>query len=272
MLAEAGRATPRLDAEVMLASFLKVERLDLWREPERTLEETDLPVFSSWVARRAAGEPVAYIVGHKEFWSLDFEVNREVLIPRPETEVLVEEVLKVAPQEGIRVLDLGVGSGAIVSALACELPRASFVATDISWAALAVAARNAERHGTRRRIRFICGDLFVPLKGRFDIIVSNPPYIAAEEFTGLPVGVRDYEPRMALVGGPDGLSFLRRIILEASPYLNPGGWLFVEMGVNQQAAVEGFLVQAGFDDIDFRRDYGGTIRVARGRKVEKSYG
>ncbi len=265
-LEEAGRPTPRLDAEVILAHLLNSDRLALLKERERILEEAVLVRFQEQVERRARGEPVAYITGRKEFFSLDFEVNREVLIPRPETEILVEEVLKVAPPGPVRILDLGTGSGAIAVSLACELRKSRLVATDLSAGALATAARNAQLHGIGKRVGFVLGDLFSPLRGSFDIIVSNPPYIASGEFPLLPPGVRDYEPPMALIGGEDGLGYLTRIIAEAPDYLRKDGWLFLEIGSGQQRPVEEHLLRAGYGEIGFRCDYGGMIRVARARK------
>jgi len=225
--------------------------------------------FGKWLERRLNGEPVAYIIGSKEFWSLLFEVNREVLIPRPETEILVEEALQTGKKmmpSGLRILELGVGSGAISVALARELIDASLVATDISAGALALACRNACTHGVADRIEFQCGDLFTPVVGTFDLIVSNPPYISDEEFGQLPRGVREYEPRQALLAGDGGTACHREIISGSRKHLRRGGWLLMEMGAGQEEIVNELLKRSGvFDQIETRLDYGGVERVVRAK-------
>lgn len=268
LLEEAGSATPRLDAEVLLSHFLKIDRLVLITEPQRSLTEDEVRDFIFWVERRTLGEPVAYITGRKEFWSLPFEVNPDVLIPRPETELLVEETIKeAAGSKEIRILDLGTGSGAIAVALAHELRNATLVATDISPMALMTAERNARTNGVADRITFLLGDLLSPVVGFFDIIVSNPPYISEEDFPLLPVGVKGYEPSSALLAGPDGTGVLRRIIEAAPTFLKPGGSLLLEIGARQRDAVALLLGRAGLIEPVFRRDYAGYWRVALARKV-----
>lgn len=264
-----GSTSPRLDAEVLLASYLKTDRLELYKAPEKILGEADLAGFGKSLERCLNGEPVAYIVGFKEFWSLLFEVNREVLIPRPETEILVEEALQVGKKimpPALRILEIGVGSGAISVALAKELPDARLTATDISAGALALARRNALVHGVADRIEFLCGDLFVPVAGTFDLIVSNPPYIAAEEFVQLPRGVREYEPRESLLADEQGTACHRKIIAGSGKHLRKGGWLLLEMGAGQQEIVFELLQKTGcFERIETRRDYGGVERVIKAR-------
>ncbi len=256
----------RLDAEVLLANFLQIDRMELLKEPGRLLTQQERDGFSSWVERRCQGEPVAYICGRKEFWSLPFEVNPQVLIPRPETELLVEETLAVvSAAAAIEILDLGTGSGAVAVALAHELKNARLTATDNSPAALNTAQRNARTNAVAGRITFLLGDLFSPLKGRFDIIVSNPPYIATDDLHLLPVGVRDYEPSLALDGGAAGLTVIKRIIDSALGFLQPGGWLLLEIGAGQRDEVAAFFGEAGFDEPFFRRDYAGHWRIARAR-------
>jgi len=268
LLEKASSATPRLDAEVLLSHFLNIDRLVLITEPQRPLTEDEVRDFSFWVERRALGEPVAYITGRKEFWSLPFEVNRDVLIPRPETELLVEEAIKeAAGRKDIRILDLGTGSGAIAVALAHELRNATLVATDISRRALMTAERNARTNGVDDRITFLRGDLFAPVTGLFDMIVSNPPYIAETDFPLLPVGVKGYEPSSALLAGPDGMGVLRRIIEAAPTFLKPGGSLLLEIGARQREAIALLLGGAGFIEPVFRRDYAGHWRVAKAKKV-----
>ncbi len=272
---EQGLASPRLDAEVILAHVLEVDRLYLYRNPEESLTQEVVSAFQSMTARRLRGEPVAYLLGRKEFWSLVFEVNEQVLIPRPDTECLVEEVLKVCAavvSSGFRILDLGTGSGAIGVALAWELPHAHVIATDISPGALDVSRRNARRHGVEQRMTFLVGHLFTPLSGKFDIIVSNPPYISATEFETLPLDVRDYEPVSALLAGPVGTIFHEQIIAECAEYLNEGGRLFLEIGSDQRQRVEAMLAAADlFEEIRFRRDDAGLDRVAVARRKQAAW-
>ena len=268
-LTACGSPSPRLDAEVLLMHLLKTDRLQLITQPEKTMTEAEIAGYSRWVERRCQGEPVAYIVGEKEFWSLRFEVNREVLIPRPETECLIEEVLeRTAPKtDEPRIIDIGTGSGAIGVVLAREIPDARVVATDISSGALEVARRNAIRHGVADRMEFIQGDLCAAATGVFDIIVSNPPYIPDEAYPLLPEGIRAFEPRQALIAGPDGTAFHRRIIREGAHRLKAGGWIFLEIGEGQQGLVEALFRETGvYETIRFRKDYGGIERVAVARR------
>jgi release factor glutamine methyltransferase len=265
-----GCASPRLDEEVLLAHCLGKDRLYLFTNADRRLPETDVQRFLQLASRRRQGEPVAYIIGRKEFWSGVFEVNRRVLIPRPETEILVEECLKVhaAANSGhARILELGTGSGAIGVTLAAELKDVFVAATDISPEAVAVARRNARRCGVENRMAFLAGNLFAPLSGKFDMIVSNPPYISEREYEDLPADVKLYEPSLALKAGPDGMDFHREIILQSDGHLKAGGWLMLEIGSGQKEETEALFRQAGlFDEIRFRRDYAGWYRVAAARK------
>ena len=268
-LNHSGSPSPRLDAEVLLMRLLGMDRLQLLMQPERELSEEEAAGFARWIERRGLGEPVAYILGEKEFWSLRFEVGREVLIPRPETECLIEEVLRFYPPpgDGLRVLDIGAGSGAIGVVLARELPASRVAATDISPGALAVARRNALAHGVADRMDFFQGDLFAAVSGNFDIVCSNPPYIQEDQYDLLPAGIRNFEPREALTAGPEGLDFHRRIIREGAHCLKAGGRIFLEIGEGQRDRVAALLREDGhFDDISFRKDYGGIDRVASARK------
>ena len=268
-LTASGSPSPRLDAEVLLMHLLKTDRLQLLTHPEKILTEAEVAGYSRWVERRCQGEPVAYIVGEKEFWSLRFEVNREVLIPRPETECLIEEVLgcPVPEADAPRIIDIGTGSGAIGVVLAREIPAARVVATDISSGALEVARRNAVRHGVARSHGIYPGGSLCNRYGAFDIIVSNPPYIPDDVYPLLPAGIRAFEPRQALIAGPDGTAFHRRIIREGANRLKAGGWIFLEIGEGQQGLVEALFRETGFyDTIRFRKDYGGIERVAVARK------
>jgi release factor glutamine methyltransferase len=238
---------------------------------EQSLTENELQEFRRCIERRRYGEPVAYIVGKKEFWSLPFEVNSHVLIPRPETEILVEEVLKVCSgrkTENLRILEIGTGSGAISIALAHELKNAQIIATDISQDAINVALRNAQINNVASQIHFLLGNLFETVSGKFDIIVSNPPYISNEEYDCLPSGIRDFEPETALLAGADGILFHREIIKAGGVYLKAGGWTFMEMGDGQKELVEFMLNEFGlYDNIAFRNDYAGINRVAIATRV-----
>jgi len=257
-----GLPTPGLDAQVLLAHSIGRDRGFLYAHPERVLSSAEATHFRSLVARRIKGEPVAYITGEKEFWSLTFEVSPDVLIPRPDTEILVEEVLKLfGRDEKIRILEIGTGSGAISIALASEREQVSITATDCSPEILMIAARNALNNNVRKRISFLCGDMFEPVRGIYDIIISNPPYISEEEFSLLAPGVRGYEPRRALLAGPDGTQFHRGLVQGARPFLAEGGWLAMELGVGQRDVLEKILHESDYCDIAFHCDYAGIERV-----------
>ena len=264
-LAVAGVENGRLDAEVLLARACGVSRAMLMSDAAR-LNPDVIRKFRRTVARRAEREPLAYIIGHKEFFSLDFEVTPAVLIPRPETETLVEEALKfLTPRKPPRVLDIGTGSGAIAVAIAMNALDAHLVATDISESALEVARHNAMRHRCEDRIDFIDTDLFPPGDARFDLIVSNPPYIADADLDALQPEIRLHEPRLALAAGADGLDFYRRIVAECRSRLNPDGALMVEIGAGQLNAVQALFRRAGFSNIDAVRDLARIDRVVAAR-------
>ncbi|SRR5581483_2383192 len=272
-LAAAGSASPRLDAELLMAEALGVERVRVYVNANHALVDAALAHFRALVKRRASGEPVAYIIGHREFWSLDFVVTPAVLTPRPETELLVETALKLmASKASRRILDLGTGSGAIAVALAKEIAGAEIVATDIFRAALEIARANARQHGVDHRIAFFAGDLFAPvaaMTGCFDLIVSNPPYIRRADIAALPRDVRDYEPRIALDGGADGLDFYRRIATEAPDYLSAGGFVAVEIGAGMGAEVAQLFAEAGFADVRLEKDLAGLERVVSARRTAR---
>jgi len=270
LLESSGLTNSRLDAEVLLAFCLKKERASFFTHPEEALTEKALKEFQRLVERRKLGEPVAYITGRKEFWSLPFKVNKHVLIPRPETEILVEEVLKICPRtEGInpRILEIGTGSGAISIALASELKNANITATDSSPEAVAIAARNAEISSVTGKITFLVSDLFELMSGKFDIIVSNPPYISKAEYDQLPLGVRGFEPESALLAGVEGTEIHREIIQGGASFLKGGGWLFMEIGAGQKDRIENMLKESHlYDKITFRNDYAGIVRVVVARR------
>lgn len=255
----------RLDAELLLATVLGKPRSYLHAWPEHALTEAQARQFAALVARRAAGEPIAHILGNREFWSLELEVTPDTLIPRPETELLVELALARIPNDAAwRIADLGAGSGAIALAIAHERPRCHIDADDISAPALAVAERNAHRLGIGNA-HFHIGAWHEPFSGiRFDMIVSNPPYIRTDDPHLLEGDVR-FDPRSALVAGGDGLDDLRRIIAGAPAHLRPGGWLLVEHGYDQGVPVAQLFTQAGFIEVRTHADLAGQPRVTEGR-------
>jgi release factor glutamine methyltransferase len=269
-LESAGIPSPRLDAEVLLSFCLKCDRLEFFKNPLMPVDEKTLASFQKLVARRRKWEPVAYITSRKEFWSFVLEVDKFVLIPRPDTEVLVEEALNVCrhfASAEIKILDIGTGSGAVALALAKEMRHAQVVATDISAAALALADKNAHTLGLDSQIEFLQGNLFEPVDDFFDIIVSNPPYIADAEYAKLPAGVKDYEPPEALRAGAQGMDFYRKIINEAPGHLKNNGWLLLEIGATQREIVVTLAETSGhYIDIGIRNDYAGLPRVIRARR------
>lgn len=263
LLQQAGVDTPRLDAELLLADLLGVGRAYLYAHPE---EEVNAGVLQEWqnrLERRVRREPLAYILGKAEFYGLEFTITPDVLVPRPETEVLVEAVLAKQPAT---IADIGTGSGCIAVAVAVNLPQAHVWATDISELALRVARENAERHDVAGRMRFLQGDLLQPLAGmRFDVIASNPPYVAEGERLSLQPEVRDWEPPQALFTGNDPLQFHRRLAAEAHFHLHDGGWLMMEVGMGQAEAVATLLEEAGYRQVRVLNDLAGIGRVVEGR-------
>ncbi len=272
-LREAGRGTPKLDAEVLLMKSLGWSREDLYRNPEGALQDVQAQRFEEFVSRRVRAEPVAYVTGSQEFWSLDFRVTPDVLIPRPETEHLVEAVLEfLASRRGLcRILEIGTGSGAVAVSVAKECARAEVWATDVSAPALEVARENAARHGLGDRIRWRRGDLFAPvqgLSGWFDVLVSNPPYVPSGEIAELQRDVRDWEPALALDGGGDGMDFCRRLVRGGVRHLRAGGMLAVEVGAEQGPGVSGlFQAQEKLHRVGVRRDYAGLPRVVTAERM-----
>jgi release factor glutamine methyltransferase len=255
--------TARRDAELLLMHVTGLSRAEMMTHPERELTERQQEHYQAALARRARREPVQHIVGTQEFYGRGFIVNRLVLIPRPETEHLVEAALAIRPVPH-RVLDVGTGSGILAITLALEMADAAVTATDISAAALAVAQQNARALGADR-VRFVESDLLEEIAGeRFDCIVSNPPYVAQDEV--LEPQVREYEPAMALYGGEDGLAVHRRLIPEAFEHLERGGHLLLEIGHGQRDGLRGLLAGGGFEEIGFVDDLQGIPRVARARK------
>lgn len=267
-----GLVQPRADAEVLLAHVLKTERIQLYLRYDQPLSPRELAGYREAVKRRAGREPTQYITGRQEFWSLDLEVSPAVLIPRPETELLVEIGLKLLKKRPARVLDLCTGSGAIALALASEREDLQIVATDKSVEAILVAGRNAARTGLRHRIDLLVSDLFAALKpgsARFDLIVSNPPYIGDEELAGLAPEVRMYEPEMALRGGgAQGIDVTARILEELAAYLEPGGSMLLEIGHDQEEALavkaRSLACMRAFE---FHKDYSNITRILQLTKI-----
>ena len=261
-----GVENPRLDAEVLLCAVLKCQRITLYVDFERPLSEEELATYREYVKRRGNFEPLAYILGERAFMRNTFKVNKATLVPRPETELLVESLVRIAPMlrpDGdVKILDIGTGSGAIIVSLLDYLPNAKGVGVDISVDALIVAKENSEKIGVTGRIGFVRSDVFskLPLEKKFDIIVSNPPYIPAGDIAGLDKDVRQ-EPRGALDGGADGLDFYRRITAEAMEHMSEEGVLAFEIGINQAEAVQQLCLDAGLVKTAVRKDYAGIERM-----------
>jgi release factor glutamine methyltransferase len=269
-----GSESPRLDAEVLLAFVRGCPRIALYTAFDVPVNEEERARFRGLVKRRGDGEPVAYLVGNREFFSLSFGVSPAVLVPRPETEQLVVRVLDLCQTAGPagqrpRIIDVGTGSGAIVVTLAKRLPQAEFVATDISSESLAVARDNAKRHGVADRIEFVECDLLGDPRaaGPWDVIVSNPPYVREDEFDALPRDVRLHEPRTALVAGPTGVEVIGRLAAAAAEQLVPGGWLLVEVGPSTAAAAEeAIAAQAALSLEPTLKDMAALPRIVQARR------
>jgi release factor glutamine methyltransferase len=271
-LREGGGDSPQLDAAVLLAHVLGVSKAWLYAHPRRGLTEAEISQYETLARRRICQEPIAYLVGYRPFYALDIIVNPHVLIPRPETELLVERVLSharylLAQGRAPLIADIGTGSGAIAIALAVNLPAAQVIAVDVSADALAAAAENVARHGVGDRVRLLAGNLTDPLPGPADIIVANLPYIATPALLHLPPAVRDYEPALALDGGPDGLRVFRAFFDGlahdgAQAKLRPGGRIYLEIGADQGLAVKSLaeLALPGAE-VSILPDYAGLDRI-----------
>lgn len=264
-----GSSSPRLDVELLLGLVLKLDRVQLIVDADRPLSKDELAAYRALHRRRRAGEPVAYLRGVREFYGRNFRVDARVLVPRPETEILVETALRRtrAISLSARVLDLCTGSGCVAITLARERPTTRVVAVDLSEGALVVARENATRLGVTHQIALLRSDLYAALDpgARFDLITANPPYISELEIPSLPPDVRDFEPRLALAGGEDGLAVVRRVVLGARSFLAPGGVLALEVGAGQAPEVQALFEQGGFTAIERQRDYAGHERVVSGQ-------
>lgn len=263
-----GIESPRLDAELIVAHALAITRTQVIIDAQRPLADVELAKLRALVKRRRAREPMAYLLGQREFYGRVFKVDKRVLVPRPDTETLVDVALERtrACSMSMRLLDLCTGSGCVAITLARERPTSRVTATDVSADALAVARANAQRLGAYN-VAFVEGDLYAPVAGaRFDVITANAPYIATSEIATLMPDVRDFEPRLALDGGADGLDLVRRIVADAHGVLVPGGVLALEVGAGEAPAVAALLSEHGFASVDVRRDYGKIERVVSGAR------
>lgn len=271
----AGIDSPEADARLLIGHALRLDRTQLLAQSDRLLEAREVDFVQGLAARRLRHEPVARILGRKEFWDLTLHVSDAVLVPRPETETIVELALDLIARDGrrgepLRILDIGTGSGALLLALLRELKSASGTGTDISMAAIEAARANAERNKLDARARFVCCNLADGIGGRFDLIVSNPPYIARAEIATLDAEVREYDPLLALDGGADGLDFYRAIAREAGRLMVPGGHLIVELGLGQEPPVTSLFETAGLTVAPARADLAGIPRALGATEATKS--
>jgi release factor glutamine methyltransferase len=263
-LGQAGIENPMLEGQLLMAKALECSRLDIIAHPERRLSNSELDAFLSFIDKRASRYPLAYILGHKEFFGLDMEVAPSVLIPRPETEILVETIISHFRSSRLDIADIGTGSGAIAIAIAASIPGANVFATEISPEALKVAGRNIANHQLESRVTLIEGDLLEPLKEfgcKFDAIVSNPPYIPSADIELLEPEVAVHESRTALDGGPDGLDAYRRLLPEALSLLRENGFVEVEVGIRKAGDVKEIALSAGYRDVEIIRDLAAIERV-----------
>ncbi len=275
ILRQADVPEARREAASLLEHVTGHDRTFMITHAETALSSSDVRSLRNLVERRAAGEPLQYIRGHQEFYGLDFEVTPDVLIPRPETELLVEKALELLDEttQPARICDVGTGSGCIPVAILHERPKAQAVGLDISLPALRVAARNSARHNVRERLALIASDCFAALdahRARFSMIVSNPPYIAEDAFRGLQREVRDHEPRVALTPGGDGLCIIRRLITDAPRFLDAGGYLLMEIGFDQHEAVHDLIDRHVWELLDIHKDLQGIPRTVVLRKIQDS--
>lgn len=253
----------RLDAEVLLSHVLRQERIYLYVHFDEPMEQNELSKFREYVKKRAQHVPIAYIIGEREFMGLPFKVTKDTLIPRPDTEILVENVLNnVDKDKEIEIVDIGTGSGAIILSLLVNLPNAQGKTVDISSKAIEVAKENAVNLQVNDRCEFFVGDLFAPLNGnKFDLIVSNPPYIPQKDIATLEDDVKEYEPVSALTDGGDGLSYYRRLLSEGKAYIKENGFIALEIGIYQSEDVKQIAMDNGWKNIKIIKDYAGIDRV-----------
>lgn len=267
--------SPRLSAELLLSYVLQLKRIDLYTQFDKPVPKEKLDVLHELVKRASKNEPVNYITGKTEFFSIEFEISPDCLITRPETELLVESAVEFLRSRSAKklVCDLCTGCGCIAVAIAKNVPSVDIIATDISDAALKTAAKNIEKHNLKNRIKLLCGDLFDPIIAqldiaKFDLIVCNPPYVSSSEYQALGRNVKDYEPKIALYAGDDGLDTYRRITEKVCDFLNPDAALILEIGYSQGPAVRELLGKAGcFGEIKIEKDYQNNDRIVTATKV-----
>jgi release factor glutamine methyltransferase len=265
LLSDAGITTARMDAQTLLMHAIGCDRAFLLANPDHEISAQQFACWTSYLQRRAISEPIQYITGVAEFYGIPLHVDRNVLIPRPETEHLVEALLaRIAKTEAVHIVDVGTGSGAIAIAVAKQLPQARLTALDLSQPALEIAQTNAVRNGVAGRVEFRCSDLLSEVRGeQFDVVVSNPPYIPSVDRESLEKQVRDYEPAMALFAGLTGFEVYERLIVQAATVLKPGGWLLIEIGFGQKARIAHLLCD--WCDVTFENDLQDIPRVACAR-------
>jgi release factor glutamine methyltransferase len=271
-LRKAGVPEARREAGSLLALALDRDRSFILSHADHEISPAQLEIFREYVEQRASRKPLQHITGRQEFYGLEFEVTPDVLIPRPETELLIDTTLKLVEQDrSIFICDVGTGSGCIAVTLLNRLPAARAVAVDVSPAALEVAQRNATRHAVSDRIEFVLSDCFEaldPHRGSFDLIVSNPPYVADGALDGLQREVRDFEPRMALEAGADGLSIIRRLVTDSEAFLKTGGYLLIEIGYDQHEAVDQLVDRRAWKLLDIHQDLQGIPRIVVLQKID----
>jgi len=273
-LSKKGIPNPRLESELLLAHILEFDRVRLYLNYDMTLSSSELARFRGFIERRVKGEPLPYITGYQEFWSFRFKVNPSVLIPRPETEILVEHALRLIDLEGWqipRILEVGTGCGAVAISIAKSAPSAKILATEISWEAIALAKENAIAQNVASRVCLVQGDLlsFATSRGGgvFDLVLSNPPYVRKDDIENLQSEIRDFEPRKALDGGIDGLDFYRSLLISVPLHLGQGGWLILEIGADQGADILDLTGQiGGFKHTRIIPDYAGRNRALVAQK------
>jgi len=268
-LKERGSPTPRLDAEILLAHARQCQRIQLYTQFDQPLTDEQRTVMRELVKRRAAFEPVAYLVGHREFFSLDFLVSPGVFIPRPDTEILVLAALDVLKeQHAPQVLELCAGTGCVPIAIARNHSTAEFTTVELNPSVIKVTRANVHKHGLEERIQVLDGNLFEPVPSgkQFDLILSNPPYVQRGEIAGLAPDIRDHEPHLALDGGPDGLDVIRHLVRESADRLRPGGWLMFELSPEQAAEAVQLLTAAGYGRVSVKNDLSGQARVVMGNR------
>lgn len=267
-LKKSGIANPEIESSLLLSRTLGINKTDIYTRPEMQVDDDEVEAFHGLLERRLKREPVAYILGEKEFYSRSFMVNPCVLIPRPETETLVEEALRIIGNTSSPyIADIGTGSGCIAVTIGCESENAEIFAIDISFDALTAARANAERQGVFSRISFIRADFLNCFKKEsLDMVLSNPPYISAADFSGLEPEVKDFEPRLSLFGGEDGLSCIKKIVPQAAGVLKKNGWCIIEVGIGQSEKVAGIFESAAFGNVSVIKDLSGIERVVKGKR------